>query len=644
MPDYYLPGPPATEREWTRLDEVVLVDGRLEPGGLMKILVSHPLSPCLVEPGLGDLVSYRPELATGSASAWTDSLRELQPDALLVAGQLPNADALAVWSQGAAHARQLIYRPEGKEVASTGLLTSGPAASAGFLDIEDIGDIGGIEAHQIGFLGCRSQDDLRALGLAERQAQRLRTEKRLASVGLAGGSYRNLSSSRVTLVGAGIVNLMIALDLADRGAWVEVLEASPDPRTRPPWHRLGATHGGGDARTFSFTEADNYNTKGHWGLRRTISAGGWLAVEPETLGGAERAWLDRFYALPRWRAEVFAEDIHGFNRDSYPLWEKLRQRKPHLFDAVGFKQGVLRLYSERQKVEEAEALHAKLGSLLRTFDADELRRRHPGCAAAVESGSIAGALEVRGFSLNIHAFVGRLLEHLETRGVHFHWEQRVRAIERAGDGRVTSLVTSGGKVRSEHYVLSPGVHGQELLRGTRSAGKLQGILGLWLTLPNLEPRLEQSIKLCREGHVGEDSNITLASDEAGRPALILGSGYGYLGTQPLDPDSPEVGRLFEALVETASRYFPRAHAQALLESGFERSRRACVRPFTATGLGVLEALGTVEEGCMVIASGHNTGGFTQAPVVAHSVAATLEGRPHRMQSLYDPERGISPGS
>jgi glycine/D-amino acid oxidase-like deaminating enzyme len=42
----------------------------------------------------------------------------------------------------------------------------------------------------------------------------------------------------------------------------------------------------------------------------------------------------------------------------------------------------------------------------------------------------------------------------------------------------------------------------------------------------------------------------------------------------------------------------------------------------------------------VVAAGHGTGGFTQAPAVAEAVTATLEGRVHPMQALYDPERGM----
>ncbi|WP_417682951.1 FAD-dependent oxidoreductase [Roseibium sp.] len=48
----------------------------------------------------------------------------------------------------------------------------------------------------------------------------------------------------VLVVGAGIVGLMTALDLVQAGYDVEVVEASHDPRTCPPWQSMGCTHGG----------------------------------------------------------------------------------------------------------------------------------------------------------------------------------------------------------------------------------------------------------------------------------------------------------------------------------------------------------------------------------------------------------------
>jgi D-amino-acid dehydrogenase len=113
-----------------------------------------------------------------------------------------------------------------------------------------------------------------------------------------------------------------------------------------------------------------------------------------------------------------------------------------------------------------------------------------------------------------------------------------------------------------------------------------------------------------------------------------------MGGDDLDMDSPELAVLFAALEDTARRYLPAAYAQALADNSLRLSRRACIRPFTPTGLGIFEVLGTVDGGRMVITTGHNTGGFSQAPEVARAVTATLNGSFHSMQEIYDPERGL----
>jgi D-amino-acid dehydrogenase len=68
------------------------------------------------------------------------------------------------------------------------------------------------------------------------------------------------------------------------------------------------------------------------------------------------------------------------------------------------------------------------------------------------------------------------------------------------------------------------------------------------------------------------------------------------------------------------------------------SRRFCVRAWTASSLGILEIVKKADGGILVVAGGHNTGGFAQAPVVAEAVLAALQGKHHLMHTLYQPNR------
>ncbi len=597
----------------------------------MKILVANRLNPKLSGCDLGEQVIYRPELAVESEDALCCALRDYQPDAALVDNKPISPETLTTWRQVTQGPIRLVQRQNGHHLPKI--------------------ELPGVAVEQIEGKTADFHADIAALGIAERNLMQHQVADKLAACGISlqgsAPSTASVSGSRAILVGAGIVNLITAYELIKHDIAVEILDAGPDPRSKPNWQQLGATHGGGNARMFCFTEANNYNEKENRVdaclqsvMQKRILDGGWLAISPEQMSAVERAWIRNHCSLPRWRAEVFTQDIHRFNVTSKPLWERIGQDAPHLFENVGYRSGILRIYSQVEAVEAARLLYSKLGSLERLLDLDRLKQYHPAFCEAALNGEIAGAMEIVGFTLNIHPFVEKLLFHLETRGVNIRWNLPAIGIERNGEGHASGLRTLEGVFRADHYVLSPGVYGESLLQGTRSAGKVQGILGLWLNLPNLDPQLRRSVKIHREGHVGEDSNVTIAMDHAGRPMLILGSGYGFIGHHPIEMDSPDIDCLFQALEKTAKRFFPSAYQQAVRAGTLYGDRKACVRPFTSTGLGIFEVEPTAAGGRLAIATGHNTGGFTQAPVVAEAVAATLSGQYHPMQALYHPERGI----
>lgn len=444
------------------------------------------------------------------------------------------------------------------------------------------------------------------------------------------------------LVGAGIVNLVTAWALVENGARVEVVDAGPDPRSHPSWLELGATHGGANARMVSAAEGTCFNLEvvGAEVLRRTAAEGGWLLVPPEQLEGVERRWVERFETLPGWRTRLHAEDVHRFNLAGAEGWRALRRRAPELFRGVGLVPGVLYLASDAGALDRAETLQRRLGALQRRLGPTEVARAWPSLVPAVASGELAGGLEIEGFSLALHRLVDRLLEALAARGVSLHWGRMARLV-RDASGRLCRVEVGGESSRADHVVVSPGAHGEALLEGSRCQGRVQGVLGLWLELPELRPGLGRPLKIHREGHVGETSNVLPVSSADGRRQWLLGAGYGYLGRRPVDPSNPQLPHLYAALEETARRFLPRAWARALAEGTLHGERRACLRPFTDNGLGLFEVEATRDGGLLILTTGHNTGGFTQAPAVAEAVVSTLSGEQHPMAALYDPERDES---
>jgi D-amino-acid dehydrogenase len=268
----------------------------------------------------------------------------------------------------------------------------------------------------------------------------------------------------------------------------------------------------------------------------------------------------------------------------------------------------------------------------------EIAERHPGLTRPCEAGEIIGGIEVVGFTVAIHDLVKQILGSLEKDGATFRWRTRVERIDWDKSGLARGLVIAGELVGADHYVLSPGAYGTDLLRGTVSDGLIHGVLGVWLTLPNVTPMLEHSLKIARTGHIAEDSNVTVGGADGDGSTLIIGSGYGWTGADPTNIDPAQLSTLNAAVDDTARRFFPESYVAAQEGGMLDVKRRFCVRPWTASNLPIFEMAKTCSGGALVLTGGHNTGGFAQAPAVAAAVHAALKGERHPMHVLYDPRR------
>ncbi|KAK3303704.1 FAD dependent oxidoreductase-domain-containing protein [Chaetomium strumarium] len=470
------------------------------------------------------------------------------------------------------------------------------------------------------------------------------------------GTKRHADKTTVVLVGAGILNLMTAQLLVDRGYHVRVVDQGPDPRSTQPgdWMSLGVTSGGHNARMFTNTEADNYNEQ-HSELyqdmqsifRKSVRDGGWSVKNPKELSPAEHAWVEAFERVPPWMAATFKKNIHQVNREAGKLWRELMRSAPRLFEDTGFHDDIIRLYVESTALDKSVELHKNLGALLEAPSPQEFLNAHPRFRPAADSDHLAGGLVVDGFTVNVHLFVAKLINHITASGGEFVWECEVQSIQQNPNGEVTALKSRKGKLEADHYVVSPGTTGSALLHGTASENLVQGVLGIWLQIPNVEPQLRNSMKIHRRGHKVEDINVTVAKDQqTGEDILIFGGGYGYVGLDHPAHDSPELTALYEELEEVARIYFPQGYAAAK-ERGPEAMypgghRKYCVRPFTPTGLGLFEKIPTASGGQLIITGGNNTGGFAQAPAIARAVLRSFLGEHDPIHVLFHPDRGKLP--
>jgi glycine/D-amino acid oxidase-like deaminating enzyme len=595
----------------------------------VRVLLAYRVPASVESVVLSDAVVYRPDLEHKPPRDLLRALVALEPDALLVR-VLPSQETLAHWRAVLGGRSPLVvqFDPGNGGIARSWEL-SGERLLATVEDVDPAA-----LTHRV--VPPRDEPELTAF-LALEQAQRRASAQRRPRVELPG------APSRVALVGAGVVNLVTALELVEQGYEPVLYERAPDPRSDACWTAFGCTRGGGNARMFTLTECDNYNPKVACDVPNTIfrlpiSQYGWSVCDGESLSDEEYRWIDEYESIPPWLAAAYNEDIFSFNHESGPLWDRLISDHPELFDDVELRPGILRLYTDPDQLEWSVTRQVRVGAFVDRLTPNQIAAKYPALADPCRSGVFAGGVEVVGFTVDAHRFLARLVTLLERHGVELRWETEVEAVVRDSDGRITGLRAGGEIVRADHYVVSPGAYGNGLLDGLASANRIHGVLGVWLTMPNVEPQLTHSLKITRRGHRAEDANVTVVKDAAGEDVLAYGSGYGHVGTDPRNIDPGELDALFAAVDENAQLFFPRAY-EAAKESGLLiASQRWCVRPWTASALGVFELAPARGGGLFVVTGGHNTGGFSQSPSVAAAVVAALRGESHPMHELYRPER------
>lgn len=590
----------------------------------MKILLLDPLENTLLERLLADNVTYRPDLLRKNQEVLAGALIASGADAIVTSEPLPLA-AIHEWSTARPSSTYWVRVASDVNTRSS---NEAPAKKAG-------------SENKLVILHAHGDDAFTAYVAAFRVLEQDFTQRNvhtpaLPTIAIAG-------SKQVLLIGAGLVNLITAHALQRTGYTVKLVDAGPDPRDAAVWTAYGCSRGGDDARMFTLSEMDNYNDREvsmamNSLFQRNVTEAGWNVHWKGTLSSGEQRWVKEFESIPTWLADSYNEDIFAFNRESRPLWEQWIEEDRALFEESLLREGILRLYSDPAQYTSAVQRQNRIGATQHVLTPEEIALKHPALVEAVRGCHIAGGIHAVGFTINAHKFIHRLLDRLTQAGAEFEWNQRAHNMLFDAYGNIKGIRTEAKVLEADHYVISPGAYGAPLLAGTRSNGKIHGVLGAWLRLPNIQPQLFHSLKLARKGHITEDANITVATDENGAPIMIIGSGYGHTGIDPRNIDHALLHQIYQGLVDTAKKYFPAAYLAAVEAGDIESSFKYCVRPWTATSLGIFEMLGTQRGGRCVITGGHNTGGFAQAPATAQAVIAALAGREHAMHYTYDPER------
>ncbi|MFD4033009.1 NAD(P)/FAD-dependent oxidoreductase [Streptomyces sp. NPDC058637] len=603
----------------------------------MRFLVTVPVSPSVAESLAGSGVRCRPDLHGADDSTLAGALSEICPQAIVTDRPI-GREVLRLWREAMPEKPVAVVRLTESHGTLRRLPTMYGRPTSAVLPFgipmytvprqPDAG--GGVDEDASLF---------EALAVAERFAQDREqltgpTRVMTRSSGTASGR------ASVLMVGGGVVNLVTARLLHAEGYDVAMVDAAPDPRAGRPWTAYGASRGGGNARMFTYTEMDDYHAKSVGELDCTTvfdrppSRLGWDVRRHE--GEEDRQWVQDFRRVRPWLARAYNGDILGLNRRGGELWQTWLQTRPHLFDDVDLRHDILRLYQDGSQLKAARHRQNAVGATVASYGSAEVRERFPALAHAATD-AFAGGIVVEGFTVNVHDFMARLLDDLEAGGVRMRFDLPVEEIMRDETSAVTGVLTADGPLIYDHYVVSPGVGNDALRRQIPSLHQVHGVLGCWATVPNGTPALEHSLKVARRGHVAEDANITVGRDESGESVLMIGSGYGWTGSDPRNIDERKLQDVHAAVADTVELLFPEAYERIGGRDGLRGSQKHCVRPWTASNLGIFET-SAAGNGAFVVTAGHNTGGFAQAPVIAEAVAHALRGVDHPMHTLYHPLR------
>ncbi|MCR8645164.1 FAD-dependent oxidoreductase [Paenibacillus sp. N1-5-1-14] len=456
--------------------------------------------------------------------------------------------------------------------------------------------------------------------------------------------------AHIAIVGAGIVNLISALYLADQGYKLNVYAADPPPYNEDRWMDYGCTLSGSDARIFSFNESRHHHYYGNPLLeapddqyRKSVSENGWLSTPNDHLTASDWKWIEQFETYPQWVFQKIQNEIFDFNKESYVLWKSLIKQYPQLITESGYVDRLFRIYSTTDQYEAGVRSERALGAFIRELDHDEMKELFPSLQEAFAANTIHGVIEVEGFGIHIHKLASALLKLLQEKGAVFHWNWNFDRIEFNESGQVKSIYSGEEAITADCYVVSPGVPRNGFLQGTNSQGQLGAMIGCWVTLPNdSQAELSFPIKVARAGYASQEAaagaNIIPGVDRHGNSVIHISSGHGFLGLDSSNIHEAYLQDLSRAVHETARSLFPALYRKAEESGVFQSPIRYCIRPWTPSCLGVFETIPTSSDGLFVVTGGHNTGGFTHAMAVAHAVVKALDGHSHPMHRLYHPER------
>jgi D-amino-acid dehydrogenase len=414
--------------------------------------------------------------------------------------------------------------------------------------------------------------------------------------------------SHVIVLGAGIIGLCTALEVAKRGHRVTVMDRGGEERS-------GCSYGNAGMIVPSHVVP--------------LAAPGMVALGLKWMWNPESP----FYIKPslnpellRWGWSFWKAATPGHVKSAAPLLRDLHLRSRRLFEELAAacgnefglaQRGLLMLCKTQHALEEeahAAQVTREMGIPAEVLDAKQAGELDPGVTM-----DVAGAVyHPQDCHLTPQTLMRTLQRLCKDAGVVFLWEAEVEAL-RAEGARIHAAKTSQGEMEGDEFVLCLGSWSFAFSKSMGLRLPLQAGKGYSLTLS--KPR--QLPQLCS---ILTEARVAVTPMEGG--TLRFG------GTMEISGMSEVINpRRVQGIIKAASRYFPE-----FTPEDFAEVKPWCgLRPCSPDGLPYLGRAQRFSNLC--VATGHAMMGLSLGPVTGSIVARLIEKeQPEFDLTLLSPDR------
>ena len=407
---------------------------------------------------------------------------------------------------------------------------------------------------------------------------------------------------RVTVIGAGVIGVTTAYQLARDGHRVTVLE-------RHAMAAEGASHANGGQISAGLAvpwAKPNVPSLLRHGLGKPDAP---LVFRPR-LSPAQWKWGLRFLAACA-PAKYRRGARVNLNLALYSRRLLGELRETLALDYADSQHGILTVFRDQRALEEgaAEAEFLKsLGASLRILNRQECLLHEPalGCVGnqgGTAAGIVGGLLSDADETGDAQAFTQSMVKACADLGVEFRFNEEVIGLE-IEDYRIAAVRTLRGAAQTDAVVLAAGALSPELLRGTGTRLPMLPIKGYSVTLPI------ENDEAAPLGSITDEAKKVVVTRLGDR---LRAAGTAELGAKNEQVDEARARAALTALIDLFPAAADRSRAQSW----------AGMRPMTPDCVPVV---GETKVANLYLATGHGTYGWTMAAGTARIVADLVSGK------------------